>query len=75
MPNFKPELKVDDPTTLIGHMLPASDEDAAAVLFAPQGEDEGRSDFRWIVLANGDVCLAVFPLGELYERLCAKGAF
>lgn len=68
-------IKIDDPVTLIGHKVPANRQDVDTVLLALKGDPNGRSEWTWIVLANGDVCLATFPQGELYERLNSEGAF
>lgn len=63
-----------DPKGPVMYEVPASDADAQTVLLAPQGDD-GRSEFRWVTFANGDVALIVYPRGELFERLMQKGAF
>jgi hypothetical protein len=39
------------------------------VLAAPVGTGDGRSEFFWLRLANGDLYLAVAPQGETYESL------
>lgn len=46
----------------------ASQEAADLILNAPMDED-GRSEWLWVVLENGDVLLACFPQGETYERI------
>jgi|tagenome__1003787_1003787.scaffolds.fasta_scaffold20572346_3 hypothetical protein len=46
----------------------ASEEAVQTVLKAPV-QDDGRSEWRWIRFANGDLVLAVYPLGNTYEAL------
>jgi hypothetical protein len=43
----------------------ASVASVRAVLDLPEGAD-GRSEYRWIRLANGDLILGVFPTGDGY---------
>lgn len=71
---LNPNITVDDPTTHIATKVDAKDEDINAVLFAPVYEN-GRSEFCWLVLADGSVALALFPQGDLFERLSQKGTF
>lgn len=52
-------------------IIPASDEAATAVLMAPQTE-EGRSNFVWVILCNGDIALASFPQGEHMTQLALR---
>lgn len=54
------------------HIRSASDEDAQRVLNASERDPNGRSGFRWITLPNGDLVLAVYPQGDLYEELTQK---
>lgn len=58
----------------IMHEVFARWEDARQVINAVPCNN-GRSDFRWVTFANGDVALIVYPKGELFERLLQKGAF
>lgn len=50
---------------VIAHWFDASEEVAAQVLNTPV-HDDGRSDFVWMRLSNGDLILGVFPCGETY---------
>ncbi len=50
---------------VIGVTYPASPEAATKLLETPVW-DEGRSGFRWITLANGDIGLIVFPQGDTF---------
>lgn len=52
---------------VLGLSYPASEEDALAILDS-QVHDDGRSEFVWIRLANGDLFVGVSPQGETYEH-------
>lgn len=62
------EYTVDDPTTLIAHCDAATEVEVNKTLFALEG-DNGRSEFRWLLLANGDLFLTLAPRGKLYEDI------
>lgn len=64
---------VTDDGTHIGYKVPAEEADVARVLFSV--EWQGRSPFYWITLATGDVVLAVYPQGDLFETLLQEGTF
>lgn len=53
---------------VIGVMRPASPESVEAVLSADENDDDGRSQFFWLRLSNGDLVLATFPQGETYMK-------
>jgi hypothetical protein len=53
---------------LIAQSTPASEETTNAALFAPEHGD-GRSEFKWLLLVNGDLALVVYPQGALYEKI------
>lgn len=64
------EITVDDATKLIAQTTPASAETVAKVAAAPLGvEGDGRSEFKWMLLASGELALVVFPQGPLYEEI------
>lgn len=44
----------------------ASPTEVSFVLAQSPTEDDGRSDWCWIRLPNGDLILGVFPQGETY---------
>lgn len=44
-------------------------EAVAEVLAAPVGTGDGRSEWFWLRLANGDLFLATAPQGATYEAL------
>lgn len=53
-----------------GAERPASPESVALVLAAPVDGDhdlDGRSDWVWLTLPNGDTILGVWPHGATYE--------
>jgi hypothetical protein len=50
----------------MGHARP---EAIVTVLTAPVGSDDGRSEWFWLRLANGDLFLATAPRGATYEIL------
>lgn len=52
---------------------PASDEAVRAILDAPV-EDDGRSEWLWLLLPDGSVMLATFPLGDTYEEWSQREA-
>ena len=51
---------------LIGIYEAASDEVAQRIINSPVGDD-GRSPWMWVRLANGDLLLACYPTGDMYE--------
>jgi hypothetical protein len=52
--------------TKVGEYVPASRHAVEQVLAAPVDYDDGRSDFVWVRLANGDLMLGVWPTGDTY---------
>jgi hypothetical protein len=52
----------------IATVHPASPEYATEVLEA-EIDNDGRSDWVWVNLANGDLLLGTFPRGLTYERI------
>lgn len=50
----------------------AADPFAAWEVVTAPCEDDGRGPWSWIRLPNGDLCLAVFPMGDLYLRMSEK---
>lgn len=55
------------------HIHPASDESVHAVLNADPDDPDGRSQWLWVRLPNGDLVLGIFPQGETYMA-CEKDA-
>jgi len=54
---------------VIAQTFPASYGLVHNLLIQDMDTGEGRSNFYWIQLANGDVGLVVFPQGEFYESV------
>lgn len=48
------------------HIKPASEQAVGIVLSADPRSDEGRSQWVWVRLPNGDLVLGVFPQSETY---------
>lgn len=62
------ELRDDRNGNYIAEHYPASQEAVDALLASPVGDD-GRSEWTWLRLANGDLMLGIFPTGEMYFEL------
>lgn len=58
--------------TEIATIAPADPADVLSVLHAPVETGDGRSDWCWIRLTNGDLFLGVAPQGATYEALEGK---
>jgi hypothetical protein len=54
-----------DTDVVIARTKPASPE-AVAYVLAAEENDNGRSEWLWLRLANGDLMLGVFPQGDTY---------
>jgi len=66
----------DDPSVpgrLIASIHPASKKIVKMVLKAKVNDHDGRSQFLWVRLPNGDLVLGVYPQAETYEA-CEKDA-
>ena len=59
---------------LVSH-IPASQALVDMVLSAPEGDPDGRSEWRWFRLANGDLILGVFPCGDTYFEVEHEASF
>lgn len=51
----------------IAVQMTASEEDANEVIMS-----HNRSDWTWIRLANGDLVLATYPHGDLYDKMSQR---
>lgn len=51
---------------VLAHIKPASEQSVYQVLTADPNSEDGRSQFVWVRLPNGDLILGVFPQGETY---------
>ena len=45
---------------------PASPESVRTVLAADEDDEDGRSEWLWVRLPNGDLILGVYPQGDTY---------
>jgi hypothetical protein len=54
---------------VIATVEPARPEAVEKVLSAPVGTGDGRSEWVWLRLTNGDLILGVFPQGDTYVEL------
>ncbi len=52
--------------------IDAKREDVDFLLSQPVDNWDGRSDWRWVRLQNGDLMLAVFPCGETYFYIAER---
>lgn len=59
----------DDKGRHIAHVVSAAQDDVERVLKAEINDDDGRSDWVWVRLANGDLLLGMFPCGATYEKV------
>ncbi len=55
-----------DSSRVLGWLEKAKPEVAQVVIDAAPNTGDGRSDWHWFRLANGDLMLATFPQGETY---------
>jgi hypothetical protein len=66
----------DDEGRHLATVIPAKGGDVADLLRNPIEEDQdGRSAWVWVTLANGDVMLATFPQGETFEDGLQRGIY
>lgn len=56
----------EDTYVTIGHRTPAVDKHISMVLGADYAHDNGRSEWCWFRLNNGDLILGVYPQGDTY---------
>lgn len=57
----------EDPERCIAMVHPASKEIVKMVLAAKVKDPDGRSQFLWVRLPNGDLILGVYPQAGTYE--------
>lgn len=62
-----------EPTQQTAWLTPADPDDVAAVLSQPIGTGDGRSEWVWVRMTNGDLLLGVFPQGDTYMEMSDKG--
>jgi hypothetical protein len=56
----------DPKTHAIATIHPASAESVQQVLAADENDGDGRSQWVWVRLANGDLVLGLYPQGDTY---------
>jgi len=66
---------MQQPDPRIAWYKPASQEAVDLVLAADVEDEDGRSEWLWIRLANGDLILGVMPQGETYFETEEESAF
>ena len=55
-----------DTDRVLATVKPASNESVGTVLTASETSEDGRSNWMWVRLANGDLILGVYPQGDTY---------
>ena len=63
----------DEPERVIAWVHPASEEATERVIFANEHSENGRSQWVWVRLPNGDLILGVYPQGDTYLE-CERDA-
>lgn len=63
----------EDPSRIIASIHPASAASIALVAKASENSLDGRSQWVWVRLPNGDLILGVYPQGDTYLR-CEEDA-
>lgn len=56
----------DEAGSQIALIRPASLDSVSIVLAADENSDDGRSQWVWVRLSNGDLVLGLYPQGETY---------
>lgn len=56
----------EDGERVIATIKPADPEIVQQVLAADESDDDGRSQWVWVRLPNGDLILGVYPQGDTY---------
>jgi hypothetical protein len=54
---------------------PASPTSVSLVLSKDENDDDGRSNWVWVRLSNGDLILGVFPQGDTYCEVEADAMY
>lgn len=72
-----PHVTFDDDETNrpIAYIHKASPKAVKTVLAAAEGDTDGRSEYVWLRLPNGDPILGVFPRGDTYFAVEDDAAF
>lgn len=65
-----------DTDKVLAYIHPASQDSVNYVLAqSTKDKSNGRSQWVWVRLQNGDLCLAVFPYGDTYLALEADAQY
>lgn len=74
---MKPHMLYDDiePDRVLAYIHDASKDAVQTVLNAPVETGDGRSDWVWVRLPNGDLILGTFPQGDTYFEVEHDSAF
>jgi len=67
------QIIVTDDDEIIATQFRASPDKAEMVIRQSDESNDGRSKWSWFVLANGDVILGCFPMGDTFERISQSG--
>lgn len=57
-----------DTEQLLAHVEPAKDEDVRCVLACDEYDFNGRSNWVWVRLQNGELILGCYPQGDTYTK-------
>lgn len=63
----------DEPERIIASIHPASKKMVKLVRRADKDNFDGRSNWVWVRLPNGDLILGIYPQGDTYEA-CERDA-
>lgn len=77
MSKMKPHYSRDDedPKRTIAMIHPASQESVDFILAQDEDSPDGRSNWVWLRLPNGDLILGVFPQGDAYFAVEEDAAY
>lgn len=56
----------NDTGRVLASVRPASAESVGIVITADEDSPDGRSNWVWVRLANGDLILGLYPQGDTY---------
>ena len=65
----------DDERRVLARVHPASQKSVQCVLEQKEEGYDGRSNWVWVRLANGDLILGVFPQGDTYLSVEKDAAY
>jgi hypothetical protein len=59
-------VKLEEDGVALATIAPARKDQVDLILAASEDTEDGRSEWLWIRLPNGDLILGVFPQGDTY---------